>query len=58
MFNVINHDYETRFSNQLSYGNSNNNFGLNRISIIGPRLYNHLPTKMKNIDDKSFKMKL
>ena len=58
MFNFMSHNYETRFSDNLSYGNSNNNFGLNRISIMGPQLFNHLPPEIKNIDAKSFKNKL
>lgn len=58
VFNFIDHNYETRYSsNNLSYGYSLNNFGINRISIMGPQLFNRLPIELKN-DNKSFKISL
>lgn len=59
LFNFIDHGYETRYSNNnLYYGHSLNNFGTNRISVIGPQLFNRLPIELKNCNDKSFKIKL
>jgi hypothetical protein len=59
MFNFIDHDYETRYSdNNLYYGYSLNNFGINRISVMGPQLFNRLPIELKNCNDRSFKIRL
>lgn len=55
-FNI--HDHDTRQSTDLYYGVSRNNFGKNKISTIGPCLYNHLPQELKNCEVNVFRCNL
>jgi len=55
-YNIHNHD--TRQSNDLYYGVSRNNFGKNKMSTIGPCLFNHLPRELKICENNVFQCNL
>lgn len=57
-FDSINHDHDTRHSTDLYYYAPRNNFGRDKISTVGPRMYNSLPPELKNCNINGFSAKL
>lgn len=47
-FSSVNHNYHTRFANNLVGGSICNEYGRKSIRFSGPAIYNKLPTSLKN----------
>lgn len=56
--NDRNHDHDTRNSSNLYYYASRTNFGRDKLSTIGPRLYKDLPPELKNCNVNGFNAKM
>lgn len=57
-FHGINHDHDTRHSSDLYYYVARNNFGRDKITTVGPRLYNCLPPELKDCNVNEFSAKI
>lgn len=51
-------DHDTRHSSNLYYYAARNNFGRDKITTIGPRLYNSLPPELKDCNINGFGTKV
>lgn len=57
-FNYVAHEHNTRSQNVLDYYTSRTNFGKTKISYIGPKLFNDVPTEFLGLNYELFKYKL